>query len=181
MYVEAKRKQQRRTNLPKAVQQKLKEYKSQTKEAQLKGPSLLRNLSKLRSGTSDNAPRFGGFALLTSWVPHKPTLDQLFAGHPHPNPKAREKHARKDCSTDHLVSADIVGSGLCIFATASGQVSLFNFATGDRLFRLNTDLSYTFPKAAIKQAIFLNVNKISRHRTLPEDEADMPSDSSLSD
>jgi hypothetical protein len=122
-YVEVKRKQQRRTNLPKGVQRKLKEYKNNlqnAKAAQSTGPSILRHLSKLRSGTSDNAPRFGGFSLLTSWVPHKPTLDQLFAGHPHPNPKAREAHARKDCSADHLVSTNIVGSGLCIFATASG-------------------------------------------------------------
>ena len=39
-----------------------------------------------------------------------------------------------DCYSDTVVSVQIIGSGLCLFGISSGQVTFFNFETGEKIF-----------------------------------------------
>ena len=45
-----------------------------------------------------------------------------------------------------MVDVKIIGSGLCMTALRFGEVSLFNFLTGEHIYSLNTHTVYKYPQ-----------------------------------
>lgn len=47
----------------------------------------------------------------------------------------------------------IIGAGLCVYTMSLGEVVLFDFATGERLYQLNTHQVYLYPADKIHDSI----------------------------
>ena len=52
-----------------------------------------------------------------------------------------------------LIKAQVLGSCLCLVAMSDGNVQLFNFMTGEFIYRLNTHTIYIYPEQTVVEAI----------------------------
>lgn len=109
---------------------------------------------------SDEEKNLVSFQKLATWCPHEPSYEQINPGYPHHNPRVRAQSGYRrliDClgtaQVNTLVSAQVIGSGLCMTAMSAGEVSFFHFTTGRHVYSLNTHVVYKYPAELIASCV----------------------------